>query len=237
VPHIDLQSVSSAAIGWLVEQILSFAVLEALGITAAVTLITRKFTSKVSSMRDTVAFDGLLFAAFLIAINSFGARDLKPNIVVKLIQAAAGSGSEGQHGAIVYIVAQMTNRGNVQTATVGYTLSADINGNAVDGIPAPIGSPVAMKFGDKSFTISPSEQFLGYDVILPVGIPLTRFGIFSFPQIPISSFGGPITYKLTVTDSFGRESTGTLITHGEFMEMPGIPAPPSTPAVLGPQPH
>jgi hypothetical protein len=123
----------------------------------------------------------------------------------------------------------MINRGNVQTSTVGYKLSADINGNTVDGTPWPIDGPEGLKFGSTSVTVVPSGQFIGSDVILPVGIPVIRFVFFRFSQIPVSSFSGPVTYNLTVTDSFGYESIGTVVTHGEFMESPGIPTPPGVP--------
>ena len=85
MPHIDAQDIVSTATWWLVDQIFSLALLEAFGISAMITLIVRRFTSMVSSMRETFVFGGLLFAAILIAINSFGARDLRPYLSVELI--------------------------------------------------------------------------------------------------------------------------------------------------------
>jgi hypothetical protein len=183
VPHFDVQTAASTTAWWLGEQIFSLAVLEALGISAMLTLMMRRFTSKLSRKHDTLAFGGLLFLTFLIAINSFGARDLKPNLAVTVNQAA--DAPLGEHDTAVYIVAQMTNRGNVQTAAVSYSLTADINGNTIAGTQEVVNTPGLLKFGDKTVPVYPNNQLnSGRAIMLPVGVPIAGFLLFKIPQIP-----------------------------------------------------
>jgi hypothetical protein len=204
---------------WLAEQILSAALLEALGITAAITVMVSWFTSKIIKWRDKLLFSVLTLLIILIAINSFSAHQFRPYLHIEVEQIASGAvNGSASPDTIIFLRILVTNRGTVQTIIYNVELSAKLNGREVKGIPF-VGSNNIDFNGDVK-ALDLSENLFHRKTVLLVGIPVEGYAFFNIAGMPHTDFSNLVEYTITVSDSFGNKYSEIKESHGEMMSMP-----------------
>ena len=220
-PDIDWTEILSSSWQWLLEQIISLAVLEALGISAIVTIIVSWFSQKIGRWRDKAAMCGLSFIAILIAINSFGYRTPKPYLHLDVGQISSGGSSDNlsPQDSFVFIGGMIRNRGTIQGTVTSISISIKLNDKWIKATPF-IG-PKSVVLAGESKDLNQAENWCGGHLIMvPVGIPIYGYCCFQVKNVPSSDFGGHVFYKVEVIDSFGSQYSRVGETHGELMIKP-----------------
>jgi hypothetical protein len=85
-----------AAAIWIADHFLFEVLVEALGLSAIITIAVARFTAKLSDWSSRLQFGGLAFLACLIAINSFGTKSAVPNVNFRLLDIATSPATTPQ---------------------------------------------------------------------------------------------------------------------------------------------
>lgn len=211
----------SAIIGWaishLVNAFVETAILEALGLTAVITLMVARFTDKLKARQSVVLFSVVCFIGLLITISSFGTRVPKPDLHIDLVSIGSAHDPQGaRQGTDVFVEIIITNRGTVPAVAMRYDLSAEINGQIW---PAKIVIPAlntVVSSGNRSRAYSADQQLTRPGIFYFTGIPYKGFVEFHFDDLAQSVFSNFMKYRFTVTDSFGQVYELDKETHGEL---------------------
>jgi hypothetical protein len=223
IVDFDWGSLSSTILAWIFDHILSYVILEALGLAAILTTALGWITGKLSRWRDKIVFVSLLTLGFMIAINSFGYREPRPQLNFVIYRVATTDSSNRPSDTIVIAYANITNRGDAPTKIVGWAATAFLNGRSNQAIPLKSPTPIKTTTVGKEETLSLDDQLMSNNRMLQIGEPLEGWMMFAFKDTPISDFSSMVKYTFSITDSFGNIYKRDIISHGELMKIPEYP--------------
>jgi hypothetical protein len=219
----DWGSLPSTLLGWIFDHILSYVILEALGLAAILTTALTWITGKLGRWRDKIVFALLLTLGFMVAINSFGYRKPRPELNFLVYRVASTDSNSGRSDTLVIAYANITNRGDAPTKIVGWTATAFLNGRSNEGIPVKSAIPIKTTTVGKEETLSLDDQITSNNRMLQIGDPLQGWMMFVFKDTPISDFSSLVKYTFSITDSFGNIYKHDIVSHGELMKIPEYP--------------